>query len=427
MIGGETSPNLQSIVFESGYNPGSDRYKQDFMECVKTTHATYMLHSNAFRDGGYTGTELDNARFASARLGYNYIITKIGALSTSKSTIAVDVTIMQIGVAPFYFPLSLVLSCPGTNKAVYGLESVLSDTNDVKNYRFDQIPLDLNCLQNMKLQLASTFTYDERPIKFAQGNGTVFFSLPAPEVFSPTILTLIDAASETKIREITNNTIINLSAYQTINIMAEPPSSFQTGSVEFLVDGKLIRVENLPPYIAGNSVNPWRPSLGSHIVKITPYQGMNRGGSAGVPTVVTLLVVDQKPVPTKSPVLLAPPPIRIPVVPPTSSKLLLTLVDATMNTHISRMTTGMKIDLLKYPLLNILLDVDVSLSVNRIEFFYDGDLIRVEYNAPYSFYGNEGKDYFGWSPTVGDHFVEVRAFRDTSLVASVSITFYTTK
>jgi hypothetical protein len=397
------------------------------MECVQTTHATYMIHGNAFKDDGYTGTELDNARFASARLGYNYVITKIGALSTSKSTIAVDVTIMQIGVAPFYYPLSLVLSCPGTNKAVYGLESVLYDTNDAKNYRFDEFPTDVSCLRNMKLQLVSTFTYDERPIKFAQGNGTVFFSLPAPEVPNPTTLTLIDASSSAKISEITNNMIINLSAYQSINILAEPPQSFKAGSVEFSIDGKVIRVENLPPFISGNAVYPWRPAIGSHVIKVTPYQEKYLGGSAGVPVIVKVLVVDQKPVPTKSPIFLAPPPIRIPVAPPTSSKVSLTLIDANKNTEISQMTNGMKIDLLKYPMLNIVVDIDASLSVNRIEFFYDGNLIRVEYNAPYSFYGNEGNDYFGWSPFVGYHFVEVRAFRDTSLAASATITFTTVR
>jgi hypothetical protein len=394
-----------------------------------------MLHSNAFKDGGYTGTELDNARFASARLGYNYVITKIGAISTLKNTIAVDVTIMQIGVAPFYYPLSLVLSCPGSSKAVQGLESVLDDTNDVKVYRFEGIPLDVNCLRNMKLQLVSTFTYEERPIKFAQGNGNVIFSLPAPVISNPTILTLIDATSLTKIGEMTNNMIINLAAYQSINILAEPPESFRTGSVEFTVDGKSIRVENTPPFISGGPVNPWRPTVGSHIVKVTPYQEKDLGGNAGVPTIVTVFVVDEKPVPVKSPVAIAPPPIRIPVTPPspiripvappTPSKLLLTLIDAKMNTVISRMTDGMKVDLVKYPLLNIVVEVDESISVDELEFFYDDELVRVEYQAPYSFYGNYGNDYFGWRPTVGDHFVEVQAFKKNVLVASITISFST--
>ena len=469
VIGGETSPNLQSIVFESWYRPGSDKNKQDFMECVETTHATYMLHSNAFRDGGYTGTELDNARFAHARLGYNYIITKIAALSTSKSTISVDATITQIGVAPFYYPLSLVLSCPGTSKVVTGLESVLDDTNDSKIYRFDEIPTDMNCLQNMELQLVSTFTYEERPIKFAQGNGSVLFSLPAPEVSNPTILTLMDTSTGTKIGEITDNMVINLSAFKIINILAEPPESFEAGSVEFSVDGAVIRVENLPPFFSGGPINPWRPTVGSHIIKVTPYNEKYLGGSAGVPTIVTVVVIDQKPVPTKSPTIRIPvaptksptirmpfaptksptirmpvaptkspiirmpvaptksPATRMPVAPPIASKLSLTLVDAKTNAEISPLTNGMKIDILKYPTLNILVDVDASLSVNRVEFFYDGDRIRIEYNAPYSFYGNDDNDFFGWRPTVGDHFVEVRAFRDASLAASVSITFFTAK
>ena len=390
------------------------------MECVKTTHATYMLHSNAFRDDGYTGTELDNARFAHARMGYNYIITKIGAVSTSKTTIGVDVSIMQIGVAPFYYPLSLVLSCPGAKKVVNGLENVLDDKNDEKLFRFDGIPIDVTCLRSMKLQLVSSFTYEQRPIKFAQGNGNVVFSLPAPSGSLPTILTLIDATSRAKIKEITNNMIINLANHKTINILAEPPPPFE-GSVEFSVDGKVIRVESSTPFTSGGPSDPWRPTVGSHTIKITPFEDKYLAGRAGAPTIVTVVVIDQKPVPTKSPVLV----VRSPVAPPTSSKLILTLIDAKRNTEISRMANGMKIDLSKYPQLNILVDIDASLSVDRVEFLYDGDIVRVEYNAPYSFFGNSDNDYFGWRPTVGDHFVEVRAFRDRSLVASVSITFYT--
>jgi hypothetical protein len=219
--------------------------------------------------------------------------------------------------------------------------------------------------------------------------------------------------------------IINLSANPPMNILAEPPTSFPTGSVQFSVDGKVLRIENLVPYISGTATAPWKPTVGQHIIKVTPYQEKKLGGTAGVPTIVTVFVVDEKQVPTKSPTLSLPTPLRGPVVAPISSMLILTLIDANRNTPISRMTNGMKVDLTKYPLLNIVVDVASSLSVDRLEFFYDGDRVRVEYNAPYSFYGNDDNVYFGWRPTLGEHYVEVRAYKDNSLVAYDSISFFT--
>jgi hypothetical protein len=40
-MGGETRPELQSMVFEPWY-PNGTYEKQDFLRCVYTTHATYM-------------------------------------------------------------------------------------------------------------------------------------------------------------------------------------------------------------------------------------------------------------------------------------------------------------------------------------------------------------------------------------------------
>jgi hypothetical protein len=115
-MGGETRPELQSIIFKSTYKPRSDSNSQDFIKCVKTTHATYILHSNAFKNDGYSGIELDNARRSHSLLGYNYVISEVGALSAKNGSISIDVTMKQIGVAPFYYPLSLLLECSGTKR-----------------------------------------------------------------------------------------------------------------------------------------------------------------------------------------------------------------------------------------------------------------------------------------------------------------------
>jgi hypothetical protein len=479
VIGGETSPKLQSSIFESWYQPGSDMNKQDFMECIKTTHATYIIHGNAFKADGYTGIELQNARFAHARMGYNYIVTKIGAISTSRRSITVDVNIKQIGVAPFYYPLTLVLSCPGTRVVVNDLEKSLASTNEEDNFRFGNFPIDGSCLKNMKLELVSTFTYDERPIRFAQGNGTMVFSLPLPElapsalavptqpfpvsapvrlppiqvpvrvpqfpVSAPvllkpvptptkplpdTVLTLIDADQGSKLREISNDMTINLAENQRISILAESSPSFMNGSVEFSVDGVVVRTENsLPFLIAGDNlygIGVWRPTLGYHTIKVMPFTEKYRNGVAGIPTLAKILVVNQESAPIRAPIPVSP--TRSPVMSPNLS---LVLIDANRDVAISGMTKGMIIPLSKYVTLNIRADVNTSMqSVDRLEFWLDGNRMRIERTAPYTFYGNDGADFFGWNPSLGEHVVEVRAYRDSSAqsqFAFVTMNFFIVK
>jgi hypothetical protein len=79
-MGGDTRPELQSIIFESGYQAGSTIYKQVFMQCVEATHKTYMLHAH-FRYGGYIGTELQNALRAHARMGCIFEVTNVAVAS----------------------------------------------------------------------------------------------------------------------------------------------------------------------------------------------------------------------------------------------------------------------------------------------------------------------------------------------------------
>jgi len=182
MFGGETRPELQTEIFLPNYKAGNE-YKQDFMECVKVTHATYMLHHRAFQEGNppLNGIELKNHLHAHARLGYNFRVSKVSAIAPSTgNTVIVEVTVDQIGVAPFYYPLDLVLNCDGTTEAAGGVEDIISP-GDSKVFRFSSVPADAQCLENIEITLESDFLYAGRPMKFAQGNnGKVSFSLPLP-------------------------------------------------------------------------------------------------------------------------------------------------------------------------------------------------------------------------------------------------------
>jgi hypothetical protein len=175
-MGRETRPELQSTIFEATYQAGSTENKRFYGLCHDNACHLYDP-SNAFNGGGYTGTELQNALFAHSRMGYNFVVTKVAAISPNANKFSVDVTVKQIGVAPFYYPLSLVWNCPGAVQTLGGVESVV-DTNNEKIFQFKDLPMDRACLRDNKISLVSTFTYNERPNRFAQGDGTVSFSLP---------------------------------------------------------------------------------------------------------------------------------------------------------------------------------------------------------------------------------------------------------
>jgi len=179
-MGGETRPEIQGEIFQPGYAAGTE-YKQDFMQCVDVTHATYMFHHNAFVNGQpYTGSKLDKALDAHVGMGYNYEVKKVAAKNTGNGKVTIDVTVEQTGVAPFYYDLDLVLSCDGTTEAVGGVEGLIA-TGDSKVFSFSTLPADSQCLDNIEILLRSDRVYETRPVRFAQGNGRVTLSVPVPQ------------------------------------------------------------------------------------------------------------------------------------------------------------------------------------------------------------------------------------------------------
>lgn len=181
VMGGETRPEIQGEIFESSYQAGTP-FKQDFFKCVDVTHATYMFHHNAFQLGEpITGNELQTALDAHVEMGYNYRVSKVAATSNGSSKVTVDVTVEQIGVAPFYYALNLVLKCDGTTESVPGVEKLIA-TGDSKVFSFTNIPAESQCLNKIEILLDTDRAHAARPVRFAQGkDGRVTLSLPVPE------------------------------------------------------------------------------------------------------------------------------------------------------------------------------------------------------------------------------------------------------
>ena len=107
---------------------------------------TYILNQEAFNTGkGYSDDEddsgssdLERALAAHAKLGYAFVVSDITytASSGSPATTSVSVTVTQKGVAPFYYPLSLTLSCAGVDTSILpGVEAII-EADDSASFDF---------------------------------------------------------------------------------------------------------------------------------------------------------------------------------------------------------------------------------------------------------------------------------------------------
>jgi hypothetical protein len=111
-----------------------------------------------------------------------------------------------------------------------------------------------------------------------------------------TTLRLMNADTDQPLMTLTNGMTITLSSFPTrnLNVRAETLPSV-TGSVRFALDGNSnYRTETIAPYaLAGDLAGDyyaWRPSVGSHTLKATPYTGAEASGTAGTALTVSFTV-----------------------------------------------------------------------------------------------------------------------------------------
>jgi hypothetical protein len=194
------------------------------------------FHNNAF-DNKYEGEELANALFAHTRMGYNFVVRKVDvAVSKVPNTVDIDVTVEQIGIAPFYYPLSLLLDCDDSllewPMAYRGVEKLIAK-GDSKVYRFDAVPATSKCLQSISLKLDSDNAYKDRPVKFAQGTtGNITLNIPVPLTVSSSVAPLPMPVS---------------SAVAPLPMPVSPPTPIPlpvSSATPIKMDYTLIRIEN---------------------------------------------------------------------------------------------------------------------------------------------------------------------------------------
>lgn len=98
-IGGEIRPELWGCLWnENGCAPKG----QDFAECIRQTHASWLMDSSTSRK--LTDDQRRRAEAASAGLGYELTVTAYSATLKSGRFQTLSITIKNCGVAPFYYP-----------------------------------------------------------------------------------------------------------------------------------------------------------------------------------------------------------------------------------------------------------------------------------------------------------------------------------
>jgi hypothetical protein len=98
-IGGEIRPELWGCLWNDG---GCSPQGQDFAECVRQTHATWLMDSSTSRK--LTDDQRRRAESAAASLGYELTVRKYSAMLKSGRLEDLSLTIRNCGVAPFYYP-----------------------------------------------------------------------------------------------------------------------------------------------------------------------------------------------------------------------------------------------------------------------------------------------------------------------------------
>ncbi len=152
-IGGEIRPELQPRIFGADWDPAAEEFGQDYLQCVRQTHASWMLNFHAFNgdDGvggvGYTGADLERARAGALALGWEVTAQEVRmtgqAFDDGTADLEVIVDLRNSGVAPFYYPLELVVTagCCGVERRA-PVESLLPSEAEATPYsvRFDGLP-----------------------------------------------------------------------------------------------------------------------------------------------------------------------------------------------------------------------------------------------------------------------------------------------
>lgn len=104
-IGGEIRPELWGNIFDN--NPSHEQ-AQDFAECVKQTHASWLLDTGMM-EKRQTPERIANASRSVQKMGYEFYVPQATVVRQA-ARLAVNVWVRNTGVAPFYYDWDVELA-----------------------------------------------------------------------------------------------------------------------------------------------------------------------------------------------------------------------------------------------------------------------------------------------------------------------------
>jgi len=129
-IGGEFVPDGQALFLLGQSADKNTFYSEDFYECVKTTHTSWLMMQHAFQMTQYAPGDqtkvINRANEASAFQGYDYTIVNAEVESSGKM-VMVKFSVQNKGVAPLYYDLYPSVVLINSNRRVV-FENIISST-----------------------------------------------------------------------------------------------------------------------------------------------------------------------------------------------------------------------------------------------------------------------------------------------------------
>ena len=250
------------------------------------------------------------------------------AESAEDGFVDIDVTVRQIGVAPFYYPLSLNIDCDGidTSRSRNGVENLIDDL-DTETYKFERIPANTLCLRSVRVFLDSPYAYEGRPIRFAQGtDGKIDLNIPQPVAVVP-VDNIVDEPTGVldsfwivsangrdyeQLRPLQNGDVIDLAEYRDSSwtVQAHVNDDSLSDTITFRYDGRSHRVSHNPFVLDADVMGRSDPSSylqtpGSKTVTATVFNYEKRATGVGK---VSFEIIDSDPQfkPTEPPIVSAP-------------------------------------------------------------------------------------------------------------------------
>jgi hypothetical protein len=97
-IGGEIRPELWGQIFDA---KPTDPHAQDFAECVRQSHVTWLMDTGMFREQA-PPTRYERAIALVRRMGYDFFVESADVSQLGSGKLSVALEVINQGVAPFY-------------------------------------------------------------------------------------------------------------------------------------------------------------------------------------------------------------------------------------------------------------------------------------------------------------------------------------